>query len=159
MLADPGLVEEHQKTRREDDVGIEIRLRQGRGDPDERIEFLHSPVRSITASPPHTRARIVFGCEEGGVVLWGESADSTQTMFARDLMSPVVGLNRGGYLVAATAERVQVYRATNSPLPYLGEAAGPGTEPIAILAHEHVDQFAILSADGRVSCYEVKVAK
>ncbi|MGI8981284.1 MAG: hypothetical protein ACR2FY_18820 [Pirellulaceae bacterium] len=127
--------------------------------PQDGVVNLHSPVLSLTASPPHTRARIVFACEEGGMVLWGESAEGTQTIFARDLMSPVVGLNRGGYLVAATAERVQVYRTTNTPLPYLGEAAGPGTEPIAILAHEQIDQFAILSADGRVSYYEVKVPK
>ena len=116
---------------------------------------LHSKVRAITGSPPHTRPRIVFACEQGGAVLWGESADSSQTIFAHDMSSPIVGLNRGGYLIAANAERLQVYRTSNTPMPYLGEISCRGVEPIAVLAHERTDRFGVLSADGRVAVYEI----
>lgn len=115
-------------------------------------------VKSITGSPPHTKPRIIFACEQGGTVLFGESAASMQTVFAQDLMSPVVGLNRGDYLIAATSHRVQVYRTSSESLPYVGETSCRGVEPIAILAHEQLNRFAILSADGRISCYDVHAA-
>jgi len=125
--------------------------------PKKGTTTLHSNVRAITGSPPHTKARIVFACEQGGAVLWGESADSSQTIFAHDMFSPVVGLNRGGYLIAVNSERLQVYRTSNTPMPFLGEVACRGVEPVAVLAHERVDRFGVLSADGRVAVYEIRV--
>lgn len=117
---------------------------------------LHSPVRAITGSPPHTKPRIIFACEEGGCVLWGESAESSQRTFAQDMPTPVVALNRGGYLIAANAEKLQVYRTSQIPLPYVGETRCRGVEPVAVLAHEQLNRFGVLSADGRVEVYEVR---
>jgi hypothetical protein len=124
--------------------------------PKRGIIKLHSPVRAITGSPPHTKPRIIFACEEGGCVLWGEDAESSQWTFARDMPSPVVGLNRGGYLIAASAEKLQVYRTSQTPLPYVGETRCRGVEPVAVLAHEQLNRFGVLSADGRVAVYEVR---
>jgi hypothetical protein len=123
--------------------------------PKEGTVALPCKVKAITGSPPHTKPRIVFACEQGGAVLFGESAESTQTVFAQDLLAPVVGLNRGGYLIAATSHRVQVYRTSSESLPYVGESSCRGVEPIAILAHEQLNRFAVLAADGRMSCYDV----
>lgn len=123
-----------------------------------RLE-LPSRVCSICGSPPHTNPRIVFGCEAGGVILWGQDADSPTTIFAEELAWPVVGLVRGSFLVAVTAAAVQVYSTKGNKLQLTGEISGPRSAPVAILAHEQLNHFGLLTVDGRVVCYEVPTPK
>ncbi len=114
-----------------------------------------SPIVSITGSAPHSRTRIVLGCEEGGAVLWGESAAAPHTAFAADLVEPVVGINRGGWLIAATSETVEVFSTANGKLNFLATAPAPANRPLAVLATDHNQRFAIVSETGQASVYEI----
>jgi hypothetical protein len=116
---------------------------------------VHSPIRHITGSAPHTRARVVLACEQGGVVIWGKSELRRETTFALDLLDPVVGLTRGGWLVAATSDAIQVYGTHDGRLSFVGEVEGPGQSPVAVLPTSDTDQFALLLPDGGVSIYQV----
>jgi tetratricopeptide (TPR) repeat protein len=116
---------------------------------------LLSTVLSITGSAQHTRARIIVGCEQGGYVLWGDSAHCPSTRFSPELHQPVVGLTRGGWLIAATKASVEVFSTHDGRLGFHGQFSDLGHEPLAVLPTSHANRFAIVAMDGLVSVYEV----
>lgn len=116
-----------------------------------------SPILSITGSAPHAKPRIVLGCKQGGLVLWGDTADAPQTTFAADLAAPSVGLNRGGWLIAATADTVEVFSTANSQLNFVCSTDGPKSDPIAVLSTNENQRFAIVTEEGNVMLYEIPV--
>jgi hypothetical protein len=116
---------------------------------------LHSTIRSLTGSAWHSRPRIVAGCSQGGVVLWGVTADSPRSTFAMDLAEPVVGLARGGWLVAATNDTIEVSNTQGGQLTWVGEVTGPGQPPVAVTPTSAANQFALFTQDGLVTIYDV----
>lgn len=116
---------------------------------------VHSTIRSFTGSAAHSRVRIIAACAQGGVILWGVTADSPRSTFAMDLAEPVVGLARGGWLVAATNDTIEVSNTQGSQLTWVGEVPGPGQPPIAVTPTSVANQFAIFTGDGLVTIYEV----
>ena len=114
-----------------------------------------SPILSITGSVPHSRPRIVMGCEEGGAILWGDTADAPHTTFATDLAEPAIGLNRGGWLIAATSETVEIFSTTGTKLIFAASAPGPASQPLAVLPTDDNHRFAIVTKDGRALIYEI----
>jgi hypothetical protein len=114
-----------------------------------------SPILSITGSAPHARPRIVLGCEQGGLIVWGDTAEAEHTTFAADLAQPAVGLNRGGWLVAATNETVEVFSTTGGQLHFVASTDGPRARPLAVLATDDNRRFAIITEEGGVLIYEV----
>jgi tetratricopeptide (TPR) repeat protein len=114
-----------------------------------------SDIRSITGSLPHTRARIVVGCEQGGVVVWGDAADAPHTCFAVDLLEPVMGINRGGWIAAVTGEMVQIYGTHDGKLTFVGEIEGPRARPLAVLSTDHPARIAVITHEGSLLIYEV----
>jgi hypothetical protein len=114
-----------------------------------------SPIVSITGSALHSRPRIVLGCEQGGAILWGETADAPHTTFATELAEPVLGLNRGGWLIAATANNLEVFSTSGGKLHFAATAAGPSDEPIAVLPTSENNRFALFTATGQVLIYEI----
>jgi tetratricopeptide (TPR) repeat protein len=117
--------------------------------------LLHSRVRSITGSGSHTRPRIVVACQRGGVVLWGTSADSPRTAFGMELTDPVVGLARGGWLVAATADLIEVWNTQDSKTQWIGQIPGPAKQPLAVTGLNAANRFALFTTDGRVHIYGI----
>jgi hypothetical protein len=71
--------------------------------------------------------------DKGGVIQWTDH-DSRQIAFADDLPEPVVALTRGGWLVVAGGDRIEVYSARSEKVTLHARAAGPGDRPIAILS-------------------------
>jgi tetratricopeptide (TPR) repeat protein len=116
---------------------------------------LHSPIHAITGSGWHTRPRIVAACQRGGVVLWGSSADSPATAFGMELTNPVVGLARGGWLVAATVEAIEIWNTQDSKLEWIGQIPGPAKQPLAVTSVSAANRFGLFTSDGRVHIYEV----
>ncbi|HZN36653.1 MAG TPA: hypothetical protein VFB80_22645 [Pirellulaceae bacterium] len=116
---------------------------------------LPSPIVSITGSAPHTRPRIVVGCEAGGAILWGDTADAPHTTFATDLVEPAVGLNRGGWLAAATEDSVGVFTTEGGKLRFVSDSDGPQARPLAVLSTNDHQRFAIVTATGKVMIFEV----
>jgi len=116
---------------------------------------VHSTIRSITGSAWHSRPRIVAACAQGGVVIWGVTADSPRNTFAMDLAEPVVGLARGGWLVAATDDTIEVSSTQGGQLSWIGKTHGPEQPPIAVVPTSAANQFALVTQDGLVTIYEV----
>jgi len=127
-----------------------LSLREG-----QQSTTLHSTIRSIVGSPWLSRARIVVGCAQGGVVVWGVTADSPHSTFAMDLAEPVVGLARGGSLAAATADVIEVSGTQGGRLSWVGTTDGPKQPPIAVTPTSAADQFAVFTQDGLVTIYDV----
>jgi hypothetical protein len=114
-----------------------------------------SAIHSITGSLPHTRTRIVVGCQHGGVLVWGDERDAAQFPFAGDLFQPCVGINRGGWIAAATRDVVQIYGTHEGKLSFIAELSGPNADPIAVLSTDHARRIAVATDDGKVVIYEV----
>jgi hypothetical protein len=72
-----------------------------------------------------------------------------------DLADPVVGLARGGWLVAATRDTIEVSNTQGGQLTWVGEVAGPGQPPIAVTPTSAANQFALFTQDGLVTIYDV----
>ena len=79
----------------------------------------------------------------------------TRATFALDLLNPVVGLTRGGWLAAATTEAIEVYGTHDGRLSFAGEIEGPGQTPVAVLPTTDTDRFALVLSDGGVWTYQV----
>ncbi|MDX1947748.1 MAG: hypothetical protein SFU86_20290 [Pirellulaceae bacterium] len=117
---------------------------------------LHAPIIALTGSHSAAEPVIVATCEQGVVLVWGESARDEETSFALDLERPVAGLSRGGILAVATRDVVEVARLRDKRVLPLGTLPGPGVEPIAVLPLPAPAQFAIVSITGQVQVYEAK---
>jgi hypothetical protein len=111
-------------------------------------------IRSLTGSPRHTRGRLVAALDQGGMIQWTDH-DSRQIIFADDLPEPAVGLTRGGWLVAATDDRIEVYSARSEKVTLHARAPGPGDRPIAILSGRYPDQFAVCTVSGKIQVFQV----
>jgi hypothetical protein len=109
---------------------------------------LARPAVSAVASPPHTRPRAAIAFAEGACVCW--PVERHIAPFAVDMLDPVVGMTRDGLLVAASRQRVAVYRVEQME-PRLVATAGPRAPlPIAVMSAPGEGSFAILYADGLV---------
>ena len=113
------------------------------------IEF-PSPVERLTRSRSWTRQRIVVSLEDGGVMLWGDTSDAPRSRFGEGLGGPYTCLTRGGLLVAAADGVVEVYDTRDTKLTLLAMKAEPSLHPCGLVATDHAEQFAVLSADGTV---------
>lgn len=113
------------------------------------------PIRELAGSAPNSRTRIALAFDTGGQVYWDESGGMQMEGIAGDLPHPAIGFNRGGYVIAATADRCEVYATRDRTIALEGAASGPGDEPIAVLASPRSHQFAVATADGRMVVYEL----
>jgi tetratricopeptide (TPR) repeat protein len=111
-------------------------------------------IRSLSGSPRHTRGRLVAALDMGGMIQWTDH-DSRQIIFADDMPEPAVGLTRGGWLVAATGDRIEVYSARSEKVTLHARAPGPGDRPIAILSGRYPDQFAVCTVSGKIQVFQV----
>lgn len=112
-------------------------------------------IRSLAGSPRHTRGRLVASLETGGMIQWTDHTDSRQIVFADDLAEPAVGLTRGGWLVAATRDRIEVYSTQSGKVTLHAHLDGPGAPPFAVLTGPYTDQFAVCTVSGKVQVFQV----
>jgi hypothetical protein len=114
------------------------------------------PVVSLAGSAPNTRARIAVAFVQGGTVYWNDFEGPRTQSFSDDLSHPVVGFNRGGLLIAAGEEGGEVYATQDRRLKRKAELPAFRSKPIAVLPGPRTDQFAIGTADGEITVYELK---
>ena len=114
-----------------------------------------STVFSITGSLPHTRSRVAVSLDRGGILYWAGAELSNGTTFADDLIQPHIGLNRGGWLIAANERAVQVYSTQGGKLSFHAHCPGPDGDIIAVLSTRIADQFALVTAQGIVLRYQI----
>lgn len=118
------------------------------------ITRLPHTIRQITGSPPHSRSRIIVACEQGGFVVWGNEADAARSFLASELFEPVIGMNRGGRILAATRDEIQLYSTLNGNLLFQGKHPGPKINPLAVLPTDDTSTIAVVTEDGTVTVYE-----
>jgi tetratricopeptide (TPR) repeat protein len=123
------------------------------GDP-EIVKF-DRPIVSLAGSWPNTRTRIAVGLAQGGALYWEDFEGSHREPFSSEITRPVVGLNRGGYLIAASTGRFEVYSTRDRRLELIAESRVFPYEPIAVLPGPRTDQFAIACSVPRILVYEL----
>jgi tetratricopeptide (TPR) repeat protein len=119
-----------------------------------RIEF-SSNICHLAGSAEHTRARLVAGLEEGAYIVWDPSRQHKMIPFATDMAAPLVGINRGGFVIAASGQSVEVFDSKEEKLTFVGGDNELPAAPIAVLTATRTDQFAIMCENGDVIVFEV----
>jgi hypothetical protein len=118
------------------------------------IEF-DQPICHMAASAEHTRLRVVLGLDEGACMIWDPATGGKRVPFATDMRAPHVGINRGGYVIAASERRVEVYDSKEGQLKFVADSNNLPASPIAVLYGSRTDQFAIMTSGGDVIVFEV----
>jgi len=139
-------------------LGINSQLCACKNDDYELIASFPQRITSLTGSLPHTRARLVATLERGVALVDLLGGVSVQIV-ANELEYPVAMLTPSGRLVVADARACQVYGVLRGQLRLL--ASGPVQEgkPVAIVATDHVDRFALCNREGYISVREFVAAK
>jgi hypothetical protein len=109
----------------------------------------------MTGSAEHTRARIVLGLESGARLIWDPTNDEKCVPFANEMAAPHVGINRGGYVIAAAYRSVEVYDSKQRRLPFIARYDSLPSSPIAVLRGARTDQFAVMCQGGQLIVFEV----
>ena len=117
-----------------------------------RVEPMPRPVRQIAVTAPFTRLRIAVAFDEGGTLLWEDGGNKS---FVDGLIDPLITFTRGGHLVAVAADVGCVYRTAGNDARKVGEFAGPGPGAIALTPTDRLDEFALFTADGKVTVYKM----
>jgi hypothetical protein len=74
---------------------------------------------------------------------------------ASDMVEPVVCINRGGYAIAATAERIEAYDTKGGKLTLAASLEQRMATPVALLPVVASDRFIILGEDGTATVFEI----
>ena len=91
---------------------------------------LGRPVRSVGASPPHTRARFAISLEEGGRVLWAD--DQATEPFGASLLDPAACITAEGMVAAVGRNHGVLYRMSGKDLSLASPFAARVDAPIAV---------------------------
>jgi hypothetical protein len=116
---------------------------------------LPRPILSLAGSAPHSQQRVAAMMEEGAAMIWDDQSGAATELFAHDLVRPVGTFTPHGWFVAASQERVEVYRTKDHKLVYKAGAPGGASAPIAVLPADHADCFAVVDESGGVAIYRI----
>jgi hypothetical protein len=108
----------------------------------------------MTASPPDTREWLAI-CFEFGAVLW-DGQYRTYESFAHSLSEPIAGFTRGGRVVAASRQEIEVYDTQGGQLHLRARVTGNREQPIGVLSLPQSDQFAVAYTDGKLLVYGIE---
>jgi hypothetical protein len=122
------------------------------------VVSLPGAVTQLVCSAPRTRARIAVAWEQGGLIVWGDSAAAPQTPFASEMVEPCIALTRGGFLVAASKDEIDVYTTGSGQLELHARMPGNGATPLAVAPTHGANEFAIIYCDGRVAIHRASSA-
>jgi tetratricopeptide (TPR) repeat protein len=120
----------------------------------QRHEF-GSTIRQVSGSAEHSRSRIVLGLSEGACILWDPVARAKSVTFATHMLAPRVGINRGGYVIAAAGNDVEIYDSKEDALRFVAACHDLSAPPLAVLIGSRTDQFAIMCENGEVVVFGI----
>jgi hypothetical protein len=110
-------------------------------------------ITALAGPAPHSRARIAIALQHGGIVYWDDFQRGHMEAFASDMPMPVVGLNRGGYLIAASEDSCEIYSTQGRRVEPVAELDGLGCRPLAVLSGPQPDQFGIATTEGELTLF------
>ncbi len=111
-------------------------------------------IQSLAGMTSEQVTRLVLTFEAGGEVLWDDGHDITSSRLSDDYAHPVAGFTRRGHLVIADRATCEVFTADNRELRLCAQGPDPDSQPLAVLRAPHLDQFALLTANGQVRLFE-----
>ena len=117
---------------------------------------MSEPIRSLTGSPRHSRARVAATFEQGGVVYWGDVGTDAIGHFAYDLNHPQAAFTKNGWLIAAADQECQVYRAQSGQVSLAALCRDTGSSPFAVLHTSYTNQFALCTSDARIRVFWIR---
>lgn len=140
-------------------VGLGTNLCRIRSGMKAEIMQTASPITQLIGSPKGTRPRLAVAMETGGLMLWDDEMNGELGAFASTMSNPMITLTRDGSLVVASAGEIETYSTHDRKLKLTGRTpvAARMIPPIAALAMRQTNRFAILSGDGMLRFYELKV--
>jgi hypothetical protein len=122
---------------------------------DQKTISFPTPIRQLAASAEHSRSRLVVGLGEGGHVEWEPASDRQGLAFAGGMFAPCVGINRGGFVIAAADKRIEVYDSKEGKLAFVASYDELPDQPVAVVCGTKTNQFAVLTKSGYLFVMEV----
>lgn len=120
----------------------------------ECVELAH-PIVRLAASGDYTRGRLIVGMEVGAYFIWEPGGEHSMVQFATKMSAPYVGINCGGYVIAAADTSVEVYDGKEGRLTLHARYDDLRSSPISVLCGHNSNRFAILCRNGDMLVMEV----
>lgn len=123
-----------------------------------RVELLqcHDVVESISHSFAHSRARLAASFAVGGQIVWlGGGRFGVYHRFGEELASPRTGFTKSGALVAAGANRYEIYATQDMNIALRCRGAHEAGPPLGIVTTNHANLFGLVSEEGKIEIYEL----
>ncbi|TVS11511.1 MAG: hypothetical protein EA424_23720 [Planctomycetaceae bacterium] len=134
-------------------LGLEDRLILWRPPARTKVVDVGGTILGLHRSARHSRSRVAVALERGALLYRDESQEHVAP-FAEDLDKPVLRFV-GGWLVVAAAHQCRVYRTAEDYQIHCEASLSHGhARPIAILATDQNDRFAVVAQDGIVAIYQ-----
>jgi hypothetical protein len=124
------------------------------GQPPQTQE-LPSTIGALAGTAPHTLNRIAVSLEVGACLIWDGAGHHQTRAFADDMAQPVVGFNRGGYVIAASGRRFEVYDTKNSRLTLVAGDSLDKSSVLSVFPLPEPNRFGLFTADGNAIVYEL----
>ncbi len=124
---------------------------------DYRVERIELPdtIVALTGSQPHSTPRLAAALEHGASAYFDDGPRGHIVRFGDDLGRPSVAFTSGGWLVAAGAEQIDVYRAGERRIVLEHSLAQPRLNAWAVLATDDANHFAVCTSAGRIRAYRI----
>ena len=113
------------------------------------------PIQSLAGMTFERVTRLVLTFSAGGEVLWDDGQEIRSSRLADDYTNPVATFTRRGHLVVADSSTCDVFNADRGELRFRARGPEMTARPVAVLPAPHLDQFAIVTADGQVRLFEI----
>jgi tetratricopeptide (TPR) repeat protein len=122
---------------------------------DKAIEPTELPSRIIGLAGAWslTRPRMSITMERGGLVFWGGLDHGHMQPIGTDLDHPHAAFTRGGTLIVVTRDEGLTYDTHDRQVSHRGHFQVGGNDLVAILPTNVINQFALLSAGGKVQLF------
>ncbi len=127
--------------------------------PENEFRIVEMPgfIRTLSGSAMHTRTRILATFERGGAIFWDDYDAGHIESFATEMTSPLAAFTQRGWLAVAARNEYSVYGTQDRRLAVKAAGIIVGQEPIAVVATDHADQFAVCDNVGNVVVLEMPI--
>ncbi|MFM9966376.1 MAG: hypothetical protein ACKV2Q_34805 [Planctomycetaceae bacterium] len=113
------------------------------------------PIQSLTGMTFERVTRLALTFVSGAEILWDDGHEVRSSRLSDDYSHPVATFTRRGHLVVADATTCDVFNVDRSELRFRARGPEKTARPIALLPAPHLDQFALITADGQVRLFQI----
>ena len=135
-------------------VGCSDRLLLRQGESEWKELVFGSRITGLVPTPALARAGCAVQLESGAALVWPDWLSSEQTVFT-DLANPLVAFTRQGtaVMVSRGDRRGRLFEIIRGEARAAADFDGVGDKPVALLATDEREAFAIVDENGSVHLY------